>query len=129
MAGTTVQCFVPQPDNTVPWNGDQPEKIEPGLCAKVQRIVLDIFQLIGHLIMLPFALMKYKDHLQAFFAWTLVRGHLEWDRGNFPLLGMVDIVKDRDRNITGYHLTPAAEFLQQAYQDRRAAIPAAGIAV
>ncbi|MBX7067607.1 MAG: family 1 glycosylhydrolase [Parachlamydiales bacterium] len=63
-------------------------------------------------------LMKYKDHLKAFFAWTLIRRHLEWDRGDFPLLGTVDIVKDGNRNIVGHHLNPASELLQRVFRDR-----------
>lgn len=63
-------------------------------------------------------LMKYKDHLKAFFAWTLIRRHLEWDRGGFPLLGTVDIVKDAERNIIGHHLNPAAELLQGVFRER-----------
>ncbi len=64
-------------------------------------------------------LQKFKDHLKAFFTWTVVRRHLEWDRGDFPLLGTVDILKDQNRNIVGHVLSPAALFLQNVYRDKK----------
>lgn len=65
-------------------------------------------------------LHKFKGHIKAFFAWTLVRGHLEWNRGNYPLLGLVDIRKDSHRNIVGRYLNPAAKLLQTVFQEKRA---------
>ncbi len=64
-------------------------------------------------------LAKYKEHLKGFFAWTLIRSHLEWDRGAFPQLGMVNILKDKNRNIIGAQASPAAELLQKIYGEAR----------
>lgn len=58
---------------------------------------------------------KFKGQLKAFFAWTLVRKHLEWDRGDGPCLGVVDVVRDANRNIIGHQLSPAAVLLQGLY--------------
>lgn len=61
-------------------------------------------------------LEKFQKQLKAFFVWTVVRKQLEWDRGDQPCLGLVDVVKDKDRNITGHVLSPAAELLQNVYR-------------
>ena len=64
-------------------------------------------------------LHRFKDQMKAFFVWTLCRGHLEWDRGDFPTLGIAELIKDRSRNITGCKLYPAAELLQKAFKGRK----------
>jgi hypothetical protein len=41
---------------------------------------------------------------------------VDWNRGDFPSLGMVTLTKDSSRKIVGYTLSPAAKFLQQTYK-------------
>ncbi|HSX25746.1 MAG TPA: family 1 glycosylhydrolase [Chlamydiales bacterium] len=62
-------------------------------------------------------LKKFQGRIIAFFAWTLLRGHLEWNRGNFPRLGLVDVVKV-DQKIQSYQLSPAAKLLQRVFHER-----------
>lgn len=62
-------------------------------------------------------LKKFQGQIIAFFAWTLLRGHLEWNRGNFPRLGLVDVVKV-DQQIQSYQLSPAAKLLQRVFHER-----------
>jgi len=64
-------------------------------------------------------LHRFKHQMKAFFTWTLCRGHLEWDRGAFPALGTMELMKDRSRKITGCKLYPAAELLQKVYGERK----------
>lgn len=59
---------------------------------------------------------RFKSSLKAFFVWTICRGHLEWNRGDFPRLGVVKVLVDKDRNIVGRELTPAAQYIQKIYQ-------------
>ena len=65
-------------------------------------------------------LHRFKDQIKAFFVWTLYRGHLEWDRGQYPALGVVKLTKDKDRNITGFETTPASLYLQKSFQTAQA---------
>ena len=69
----------------------------------------EYFQKIGSI------LAQFKDQMKAFFVWTAIRGHLEWDRGGFPQLGLIPLQKDANRQILGYTLPPAALYLQKAW--------------
>jgi len=73
-------------------------------------------------------LHRFKDQMKAFFTWTLYRGQLEWERGDFPSLGVVKLQKDRTRTITGCELTPAAKLLRDAFEERKYAQPNEGVA-
>jgi len=64
-------------------------------------------------------LHRFKDQMKAFFAWTLYRGRLGWERGDFPNLGLVRFEKDKDRVITGYEPSPAAELLRKVFNERK----------
>jgi beta-glucosidase/6-phospho-beta-glucosidase/beta-galactosidase len=70
-------------------------------------------------------LNRFKDQLKAFFVWTLYRGQLEWDRGDFPKLGVAKLDQDRARRITGCELSPAAKHLQDIFLKQRQAAKAA----
>jgi beta-glucosidase len=47
---------------------------------------------------------KWKEQIKGFFAWTFVRGHLEWDLGDFPRLGVQG--------------SPAGDFLREKFRQR-----------
>jgi beta-glucosidase len=64
-------------------------------------------------------LARFQDQIKAYFTWTVKRGHLEWDRGDTPCLGVVDVLTDQNRNIVGHTLSPAAQLLQQVYGEKR----------
>jgi beta-glucosidase len=64
-------------------------------------------------------MLRFKDQMKAFFVWTLYRGQLEWERGDFPALGVVKFKKDAARNITGSELTPAAKLLQKVFSEKK----------
>ncbi len=66
-------------------------------------------------------LAKFKDHIKALFVWTVPRNHLEWDRRDFPQLGVVDIERE-DQKITGYRLSPAAKLMSCLYAAKRKAL-------
>lgn len=94
---------------------------EIGCDAKIQKWGCDQFALcddtqLGYFKTIIPILQQYKGEVLAFFAWTLFRDHLEWDRGDFPSLGTVILKKDQSRKIAGYTLSPAAKFLQQTYK-------------
>lgn len=63
-------------------------------------------------------LNEYKEKIVAIFIWTLLRGRLEWDRGDTPALGLVPVQVDGDRNIVGHRMTPSATLIQQIYQEK-----------
>lgn len=63
-------------------------------------------------------LKEYKEKIIAIFIWTLVRGQLEWDRGDTPALGLLPLSVDQDRNIVGYQMTPAASLIQRIFQEK-----------
>ncbi len=63
-------------------------------------------------------LKEYKDRIFAIFIWTLIRGQLEWDRGNRPALGLAPVQVDSDRNIIGCQMTPSAGLIQKIYQEK-----------
>lgn len=56
-------------------------------------------------------LKKFQSNLKAFFTWTFVRGHLEWDRGDFPILGVQN--------------SPAAAFLKDVYTEKKQSLKGA----
>ncbi|NGX33957.1 MAG: 1,4-beta-D-glucan glucohydrolase [Candidatus Anoxychlamydiales bacterium] len=61
---------------------------------------------------------KKKLPLKGLFFWTLLRGHLEWDRGNNTSLGLVEIQKDpSNHTIKSYRLSLAAEYIKQVFQN------------
>ncbi len=64
-------------------------------------------------------LKKFKERMKAFFVWTVVRGHLEWERGGFPQLGVVNILKNQNHDMVGHTLSPAAELIQDVYGQKR----------
>lgn len=71
---------------------------------------------------IPTILAKFKQQIAAFFVWTAVRGHDEWEHGNRgPVLGLITLVKDVNRRITGVVFSVAAQFIQQAWSIRRLA--------
>lgn len=63
-------------------------------------------------------LNKYKEKISAIFIWTLIRGQLEWDRGDGPALGILPVKVDQDRNIVGYSMTPSARLIQSIFQGK-----------
>ncbi len=63
-------------------------------------------------------LKEYKEKIIAIFIWTLIRGQLEWDRGDTPALGLVPVQVDADRNIVGHQMTPSALLVQKIYQEK-----------
>lgn len=67
---------------------------------------------------------KHADSIKGMFAWTVAQDDLEWDRGNKPMLGIVKILKDRDRNMVGHELSPAAELVKDLYTRKSAEIAA-----
>lgn len=93
---------------------------EIGCDARVQKwgeksfTVQDEEQLAYFQKILPI-LAKFQNSIQGLFIWTLFRGHLEWDRGDFPHLGVIDVVKDREGKVMEYKLSPAAQFLQKVF--------------
>jgi hypothetical protein len=97
---------------------------EIGCDAKIQKwgedqfAICDATQLSYFESVIPI-IQQYKGEVIAFFAWTLLREHLEWNRGDFPSLGMVTLKKDDNRKIVNYTLSPAAKFLQQTYKEVR----------
>ena len=60
-------------------------------------------------------LQEFKDKILAIFVWTLIRGQLEWDRGDVCSLGLIPLIVDEDRRIIGHRMTPGAELLQNIY--------------
>lgn len=63
-------------------------------------------------------LKEFKDRIKAIFIWTLIRGQLEWDRGDTPALGLMPMIVDQDRNIIGHRMTPSATLIQKIYQEK-----------
>jgi len=68
-------------------------------------------------------LREFKDKICALFIWTLLRGQLEWDRGDYPALGLLPRKVDRDRNLLVSEmmreLTPSAELIQKVYAEKQ----------
>ncbi len=64
-------------------------------------------------------LNRFQSHLKAVFVWTLHRDHLEWERGDFPKLGVISLLKDASRSIIGWKRSPAAKFLQSLFRNHR----------
>ena len=65
---------------------------------------------------------KFKDKLplKGLFFWTVLRGHLEWERGDNPTLGLVDIEKDpSSHKIRSYKLSEAAKYIKQVFQNAK----------
>ncbi len=67
-------------------------------------------------------LAKHRAHITALFFWTWVRKHLEWDRGSTPTLGLIDVLRDRDRNIIDHRLSPAARHIQGLFRAKKESI-------
>lgn len=67
-------------------------------------------------------LNRFRNQLKAFFVWTLYRGQLEWDRGDFPRLGVAKLTQNKARVITGCELSLAAKHLQMVFQKKRQAV-------
>ena len=80
-------------------------------------------------------LKKFKQQITAFFVWTLQGGEkideeghlepsqLEWNRGSVPSLGVCTIKKDSKRNMVGYTLRPAGEWLRETFVLKKALRP------
>lgn len=69
-------------------------------------------------------LREYKDKIIAIFIWTLIRRQLEWDRGDYPALGVLPLKTDENRNIVGCEMTPSATLIQKIYQEKMRQIAA-----
>ena len=60
---------------------------------------------------------KNKLPLKGLFFWTVLRGHLEWERASNPTLGLVDIEKDPlSHKIKSYKLSEAAKYIKQVFE-------------
>ena len=98
---------------------------ETGCDAKIQRfgskewIVDDDAQKL-YFQKIPSILAKFKEQMIALFVWTAVRHHDEWEHGNTgPVLGLITLEKDANRQITGSKLSSGAEFLQEAWLSKQ----------
>ncbi|MBU6446874.1 MAG: family 1 glycosylhydrolase, partial [Verrucomicrobia bacterium] len=65
------QCLAPFPD-LVQWNGGCPEKVELGLCEKIQHIARNLFSFLGYLATLPLACLYSLGHA----AISLIQGKI-----------------------------------------------------
>lgn len=63
-------------------------------------------------------LKEYKEKIKAIFIWTLLRGQLEWDRGDYPALGILPVQKDSQSNISAWTMTPSALLVRQIFQKK-----------
>lgn len=61
------------------------------------------------------ARFRKKMPLKGLFFWTILRGHLEWNRGNNITLGVVNVQKDSNGNILSHELTPAAQYIKRVF--------------
>lgn len=57
---------------------------------------------------------KYRDNMKALLVWTLVRDHLEWERGRTPSLGQVTLEKENGI-IKGHRFSEATKYLSEIY--------------
>lgn len=65
---------------------------------------------------------RHSGNIQAMFTWTIAQDDLEWDRGDFPMLGTIKIIKDKERNMVGSELSPAAKLMQEVFARKRCEI-------
>jgi len=66
-------------------------------------------------------LMKQKQQLHSLFVWTFWRGHLEWDRGDFPRLGVVAVIHDaKTRAPERFVISPAGKVVKDAFVANKA---------
>lgn len=89
----------------------------------------DLIQALYFRAILPILVNFDRQHpgqLMGFFNWTWLRNHLEWNRGggteDTPMLGTVNVLKDEDRKMVGYTLSPAAELLQKVFLKAKEAL-------
>ncbi|NGX63243.1 MAG: Beta-glucosidase A [Candidatus Anoxychlamydiales bacterium] len=66
------------------------------------------------------AKFKEKLPLKGLFFWTILRGHLEWERAGTVSLGLVKVDKDKDGKIKSHELTPAAKYIQSIFEKAHA---------
>ncbi len=105
------------------WALDRPIAItEIGCDARIQKWGSDRFEIDNETQAEYFRkifpiIQRQAKRLQALFVWTFWRGHLEWDRGDQPILGTVTLLKtSTSKAAEGFVVSPAGEFLAETFK-------------
>jgi beta-glucosidase/6-phospho-beta-glucosidase/beta-galactosidase len=58
---------------------------------------------------------RTRREIKGLFCWSDLRRQMEWENGHECRLGILDPVVDKNRKMTGWHPTPASQYLADVY--------------